>query len=144
MGLGHDCMPADFLTYLPISAEERDKLSQFAAPDAAALLGMIQAAPEDFRRFYGDRETTKLVSALTRIASSAQQRDLNKKVAEFPISGAIQGRPAPQLPPPDFDVERRDALFESLEALRKIPKPDAAVQVRIEHLERELNEMLDR
>lgn len=136
-------MPADFLTQLPISVEERDKLSQFAASDAAALLGMIEAAPEDFRRFFGDGETSRLVSALTRIISPAQRRDLNKKVTEFPISGAMQGRPAPDLPPPAFDIERRDALFESLEALRKIPQPDATVQGRIKHLERELNEMLD-
>ena len=58
------------------------------------------------------------------------------------VLGVLEG-PPPELPPPPFDIEKRDALYFQLEGLRSIQNPTPEQIRRINSLERELSALLE-
>lgn len=134
----------DYLDPLPFSIVEKEKLRQLAAPTPAALLGMIRASMEAFRRFFGPRETERLIERLTAIVGPEESERLARPAKLHPIqSSTFTNRPAPPLPP-RYDLEERDRLFGRLRQLRADPHPSDRTRAEAAACEAKLNAMLER
>lgn len=133
----------NYLEDLPPSLEEKAKIDKLGAPSPAALLAMIQAAPEAFDRYLGGERAQALAEALRRLISESERALLDVPVRQFPATGAIIGRKAPLLRSPRYDIAERDRLFEQLQYLRQQKDSSPAAKRRIAELEEKLNALLE-
>jgi hypothetical protein len=134
----------NYLDKLPISADEKAKLRPLGAPTPAALLGLIQASPEQFGRFFGPQRTGQLVRLLTSVLTEGERKSLSQPVPRYAIqSPAYSVSSAPTLPPTPYDLEQRDRLFEHLRQLRADTHPSKETLEEIAACEAKLNAMLD-
>ena len=102
----------NYLEDLPLSCEEKTKIARLGASNPAALLAMMQAAPEAFDRYLGSDRAQALASALKHLISEAEQAVLDAPAQRFCATGAIIDHEAPGLQPPRYDVAERDRLFD--------------------------------
>ena len=137
-------MNLDFLENLPLTTEEKDKISSLGVSNGAALLSMIQTAPEEFETYFGSQRTRELKALLEESVSAPQRVVLDAPVRRFPASGAILERTPPVLRPPDYDLQTRDHLFDQLQQLRQSGDSSPETQQRIAHLEESLNALLEK
>ena len=131
-----------FLEKLPLSAEEKRTVAQLAAPNAAALLAMIKAAPEAVATLLGWDRTRDLEGVLVEHVSDAEKVVINAPAQRTFKTGAVISRRAPTLSPPSYRVEDRDALFAQLQELRREGGDSAEARSQIKELEQNLNELL--
>lgn len=131
----------DYLEDLPFSREEKTKIANLGAPNAAALLAMIQAAPEVFDCYLG-RDSRALVRTLRHMISESERAVLDAPVQRFHATGAVVDQKPPVLQPPQYDIAERDRLFDQLQHLRQQGDSLPATKQRIAELERQLSTML--
>ncbi len=131
-----------YLEDLPLSFEEKAKITSLGAPNPAALLAMRQANPEAFDQYLGRDRAQELAAALRHLISEPERTVLDAPVQQFRTTGAIIGRKAPLLRPPRYDVAERDHLFEQLQSLRQQEDSSPATKRRIAELEQRLNALL--
>jgi hypothetical protein len=132
----------NYLEDLPLSCEEKTKIARLGASNPAALLAMMQAAPEAFDRYLGSDRAQALASALKHLISEAEQAVLDAPAQRFCATGAIIDHEAPGLQPPRYDVAERDRLFDQLQRLRQQDDSSPATKRRIAELEQRLNTIL--
>lgn len=137
-------MSLEFLENLPLTAEEKERISVLGATDGAALLAMIQAAPEEFEGYFGRQRTRKLTTMLKGTVVAPERTVLDTPPRQFPASGAILDRRPPVLRPPAYDLQTRDRLFEQLQKLRQAGDSSLETQQRIAELEESLNALLEK
>ncbi len=125
--------PEDYLEDMALSQDEKDKIAALAPTGPAALLAMMQAAPEDFYRYLGRERCAVLRERLQRSLSRSERATLDAPVWKFHATGARLGQEAPSLRPPQYDVAERNRLFEELQFLRR----------RVAEIEQQLNAMLE-
>jgi formylglycine-generating enzyme required for sulfatase activity len=125
--------PEDYLENLALSQDEKDKIAALAPTGPAALLAMMQAAPEDFYRYLGRERCAVLRERLQRSLSRSERATLDAPVWKFHATGARLDQEAPSLRPPQYDVAERNRLFEELQFLRR----------RVAEIEQRLNAMLE-
>jgi hypothetical protein len=131
------------LEELPLTGEERERIEALGVPDAAALLGMIRAAPGEFESFFGSERTREIAALLERSLPAKELAVLEGSPPRFPISGTVLDRKPPALRPPDYDVETRDRLFEELQSLRRKGDSSPDTKRQIAQLERSLSLLLE-
>lgn len=136
-------MSEDYLKDLPLSFEEKTKIASLCAPNPAALLSMIQAAPEAFDRYLGRDRARELAAALRHVISESERAVLDAPVREFRATGAIIDQKAPLLRPPKYDIAERDFLFDELQRLRQQKDSSPATKRRIAELEQRLSALLE-
>jgi len=127
---------ADFLEELPISPSQREKLKTLGVGSPFALLSTIRASQDAFFAFFGRNAAEKLISLLEARMSSSEKAESNAKMPAFAM-GAIVDQPA-RFQPPAMDFDRRDALLQKIEDLRRQRDGERRHQREIEELEREI------
>ena len=132
-----------YLEKLSLSFDEKEKIARLGISNAAALLAMIQAAPENFRNYLGGEHFFSLIQELKNLISNSEQVILNQPTKQFCANGAIIERAAPQLKPPKYNVAERDRLFEQLQYLRQKNDALPTTRKRIAAIEQKLNTMLN-
>jgi hypothetical protein len=137
-------MGSEFLSELSLSAEEKRKLAELGASTPAALLSLRRAAPEAFENLLGKERAKEVVEQLWSLLTPDEQARLSTAhpPRRFPL-GARLDTPPTGLPPPNFDVEKRDRIFNELQSLRKLSSLSPVQRNRIADLERELNALLE-
>jgi hypothetical protein len=137
-------MGSKFLSDLDLSADEKAKLASLAAPSPAAVLSMRRAAPEAFDGLFGKERADQIAARLENQLTPEEKQRLESSVPvkRFPL-GASLGTPPSHLPPPKFDIEERDQIFEQLQALRKLDSPSTEQTKRKSELEDRLNALLE-
>ncbi|QDU59553.1 hypothetical protein Pan216_03820 [Planctomycetes bacterium Pan216] len=135
-------MPSQYIEDLPLRSEEKQKLSELCAPSPAALLGMMNAAPEDFRRLLGGEAVQNVLHSLRRMVSKSDEAIVDAPAPSFHASGAILGRRPPNMPPSKVDFEERERLFQELQRLRQGDDQPATRQ-RAAEIEKRLQSLLD-
>jgi len=133
----------DYLENLPLSLEEKKKIVSLGASNAAALLAMMQAAPEVFDRYLGTDCARELAAALEHMISESERAVIEAPVRQFHATGAIVDQKAPLLRLPKYEIAERDRLFDQLQRLRQQANPSPATKRRIAKLEQRLNSMLN-
>lgn len=134
----------NFLDQLPISPSEKAKLLELAAPCPSALLGLIQASPDAFARYFGPQRTEQLVNWLFARLSEEDRERLSRPVHRYPIQGStFASNQAPSLPPTKYNIEERDRVFSHLQQLRAEAHPSDQTRDEIAAYEAKLNAMLD-
>lgn len=66
-----------------------------------------------------------------------------KPIPEYPIMSSVFLGKAPELPPVNYDIEKRDKLFDELQQIKKIAIPTTEQKNRINFLEEEITKMLN-
>jgi hypothetical protein len=135
-------MYKNYLEDLSLSFTEKDKIAKLGASNAAALLAMMQAAPEDFERYLGSKRCLEIIIALRKSIGESEQAVLETPVKELYSTGAIIDRKAPKIQPPKYNIAERDCLFEKIQELRQQHDPSPATRLTIDELEQELTKML--
>ncbi len=137
-------MQEDYLTNLDLSEIEREKISVLCPNGVAGLLGLIQAAPEDFQRYFRSERTAEIVNKLNVLVSDNDRIILSATTRNFNKSGAIIGQDAPPTIMPKYDVAERDRLFKQLQELRHQyqVEPSSIIKSNIENIEKTINMML--
>jgi len=137
-------MGSEFLSELSLSVEEKRKLAELGASTPAALLSLRRAAPEAFENLLGKERAKEVVEQLWNLLTPDEQAKLSTAASprHFPL-GARLDTPRTGLPTPKFDIEKRDRIFNELQALRKLSSPSPVQRKRIADLERALNALLD-
>jgi hypothetical protein len=103
-----------FLSALPITPVETEKLRSLGVDSPQHLLAMINAAPDAFARFFGAEATGRLAEALRKVVPA----DVPTDHVEPPGAlGVPLGTPPQELTSP-VDTARRDALFDRLQQLK--------------------------
>jgi hypothetical protein len=87
-------VPPDFLQQLPISDEERSKLSKLGARSPAALLSMRKASREAFDNYIGKDRADTIAEELTKLLTPGDVEALNQPPNPRGKLGARLG-PAP-------------------------------------------------
>lgn len=136
-------MPDDYVEDLPLSAEEKRKISSLGAPSAVALLSMMRAAPDTFEDYLGSDRTQALEVALENSVKEPERAILGSPIKRFHASGAIISRKAPLLRQPKYGVAERDYLFDQLQRLRRQSDSSPETRQRISQLEQSLNALLE-
>ena len=134
-------MAYEYLNHLAASDEEKAKLVTLAARSPAALVGMMQAAPEAFSNYLGEERARHIKRQLEELLGEDERRLLDADPGRPYLTGAIIGRESPPLKPPRYDIEQRDLLFDELMRLRQ--QGGEGAKQRISVLENRLNAMLD-
>jgi hypothetical protein len=135
-------MYENYLEDLSLSFTEKDKIAKLGASSAAALLAMIQAAPQDFERYLGPQRCLEIAVALGKLIGDSERVVLDTPVKGFYSTGAITNRKAPKIQPPKYNIAERDFLFKKIQELRQQHDPSPATRLTIDELEQELNKML--
>jgi len=136
-------MSYPYLDQLHVNSDERARLAGLAAPTPAALLSLIQAAPEDFQNFYGTEATQCLIYELEQMLDQQQLSLLRQPVRTRLATGAVISLQVPALREPGYNLTERDRLFSELQAFRREANQTDSVCQRIQQLEIELNTMLE-
>jgi hypothetical protein len=126
----------NYISALPIGAEEASKLRGLGAESAEQLLAQIRAAPDAFVRYLGPEAAQRIVRALQSMVPPDQ--------ATEPVSppghlGVPLTSPPLELGRPRFDLARRDELFNLIQRL----KAEHAPLRQIEAAERALEELFE-
>ena len=103
-----------FLSALPITPDETEKLRGLGIDSPQHLLAMINAAPETFTRFFGAEATGRLKEALRKIVPADASTD---RVAPPGALGVPLDTPPLEVTS-KVDLARRDALFDRLQQLK--------------------------
>jgi hypothetical protein len=135
-------MSENYLEDLSLSVTEKDKIAKLGASSAAALLAMIQAAPQDLERYLGAQRCLEIVIALRKLIDDSDRAVLDTPVKEFYSTGAIIDRKAPKIQRPRYNIAERDSLFKKIQELREQNDSSPAMRLTIDELEQELNKML--
>ena len=138
-------MEPEYLSDLELSPEEHAKLAGLGASSAAALWSLWEAAPKEMDRLLEAQRSTEIHERLRALLTPEERErlDLSHSVKKYPLGASLRTPPA-HLPPPRFDIEKRDRLFEEIQALRDAGGRSEMADEHILELERELNELLEK
>lgn len=137
-------MNMDFLERLSLTAEEKEKISRLGVSNAAALLSLVQAAPGEFKAYFGGQRSQELAVMLEEAISASERKILATPSDRNLAAGAILRQTPPVLRPPDYDLQTRDHLFEQLQQLRQSGDSSPETLQRIAQLEESLNALLEK
>lgn len=136
---------ADFIDMLDLPEEVKLKLRSFGATNGAALLSLIDAAPEAAKNYLGCESFHDTREKLS-LSLSNNEKSILKRAAPKVYLGAQVGKLAPVLRPPSYDVAERDKILERIKILRSRPnaprKLDDVGLSEIEELESLVSNML--
>ena len=129
-------LPA-FVAQVASSPDTAQKLTKLGADTPEALLAAILAGREAFDRFMGPWEAAKIVSRLRQMVG---QNDTVLDRLDTPPGqlGARMGQAPDMSLMPDFDLARRDRMFNHIQILRRSGAPAR----EIGEAERELDSFL--
>jgi hypothetical protein len=133
-----------YLDRLPLSAEEKAKLKDLAAETPSALLSMIQANPKSFEDYLGVKRTPEIMEMIDNLVSHNERQVLKTPLTGFRELGAIVGKTSPAPKQPNYDLEKRNQLFEELKYWQSQDSSSDNVKQRITKLTEQLNELFSK
>jgi hypothetical protein len=76
---------------IPLTAEEKDKISQLGADTPVALLGIIKAAHQAFENYFGKERSAEIENIIRESISEREQAIIDAPSTKF-STGAIVDR----------------------------------------------------
>ncbi|HMS44084.1 MAG TPA: hypothetical protein PKE69_27910 [Pyrinomonadaceae bacterium] len=132
----------DYLEKLSLTDEEKLKIKRLATDSPAALFSMIEAEPEVFDKYLGEKTARKLKTDLEMLLKPSERKILQESRNIHPQLGAIVGERSPVLPKTSYNIEERDRLFDELRYWESQNTDSRAVKSKIAQLNKQLNELL--
>ena len=135
----------EFLDQIPgLSKDEREKLIVFGAQTPLGLLSLIEAAPDEFRRYFGRDRTDVFKQELSKLVSRKEREEIDRLPASTFQTGARVDAPAPPLKEPGYDLTERDHLFSVIQELKTLPDKSPAQVRYLKELEGRLESLMER
>ena len=124
-----------FIDQLAANPGEAQKLRELGTDSPEHLLGQIQAAPEAFDRYLGPERAKALVLKLRQLVPP--DSPALKGPGPPPGRLGVPLTPPPdKLPPPPYDIKKRDALYQHIQDLKARGAPQPEIQAAEDELDR--------
>ena len=126
----------DFIDNLPMSSVDKGKLRQLGA-DSLSVCSLMEAAPNAFASSLGPA-AARIENALVTLIPSASPRLPATRLYSLGTNLSA----APPLPPPPFNLARRDQLFAEWQTRQQFPS--TKVSPRAQELETAISSLIER
>ena len=134
----------NYLDILPLSDEEKYKLTELGIDSPIALLSMIKANPSAFEDFLGLNKTVELENVLKNLVRDKELQTLKNLPSVKTELGAIISRKNPDLKAVNYDLIERERLFKELKFWKSQDSSSDIVKEKISQLTEKLNEILSK